>query len=632
MPPGASLRSMLEGADIATLLMVYVQLSGDRECLAVYRPFINGPWGWNEAVPHGLKAELYDKTAALLEAIEAKGVAPAPAPDTRLLAEMTSTCVGGPVPEEYLPLIAHEMQLAGTPALEVEWREKPAEAILRDFRVLIIGAGESGLCMAIKLARMGIRFTIVEKNQAVGGTWYENSYPGCGVDTPNHFYQFSFERNHDWSRYFSPRDELWRYLEGVADRYDLRRHIRFRCEVTEARWNDSTSSWELTVRRADGSSESLHAQAVVCAVGQLNQPKYPDIPGLDSFAGPVMHTARWDHSVGLDGARVGMIGTGASGMQVGPSVADRVAHLSVFQRSPHWAVHNPLYHASVSDEKKWALRNLPHYANWYRFQLFWASGDGLYRSLQVDPEWPTPDISLNAENHAMRERLIDHIRNEVGGDARLLEKAVPSYPPYGKRMLRDNGWFRMLTRANVDLVTNPIARVVPEGVVTEGGHRHDTDVLVLATGFQADRLTWPMRIEGRAGRTLRDLWGDDDPRAYLGITVPEFPNFFLMYGPNTNLAHGGSAIFHSECQTRYTLLALRELLERRVRSLEVRQSAHDAFNERVDALHARMVWAHPGVGSWYKNGKGRVFATSPWRLLDYWNFTRSIEIEDYVLK
>jgi len=206
---------------------------------------------------------------------------------------------------------------------------------------------------------------------------------------------------------------------------------------------------------------------------------------------------------------------------------------------------------------------------------------------------------------------------------------VPSYPPYGKRMLRDNGWFRMLRRETVRLITDPIEAIEPDGVRTRGGERTPADVLVLATGFQADRLTWPMKISGRHGVTLRERWGDDDPRAYLGITVPGFPNLFLMYGPNTNLAHGGSAIFHSECQTRYTLLALRELLERGQRALEVREDVHDEFNRRVDAQHAKMVWAHPGVGSWYKNRRGRVFATSPWRMLDYWNFTRVIEPSEY---
>jgi len=624
-----SLRTLVEGADLAPLLMVYAQLSGDREALARFRPYIHGPWRWMEEVPAELRTQLCDETAALLAAIESGQRQPAPPPGPDLLAEMVNTCVGQTVPAEYLPLIAHEMGLAGTPLLEVDWRVRPPERALDEFRVIVIGAGESGIALGIKLARLGIRFTILEKNRTVGGTWYENRYPGCGVDTPNHFYQYSFEPNHEWSRYFSPRDELWQYLERVTDRYGVRPHIRFNTEVTEATWNEVDACWEIVARDAGGAPVQLRAQALVCAVGQLNRPRMPDIPGLDRFAGPAMHTAQWDESVSITGRRVAMIGTGASGMQVGPSIVDRVAQLSIFQRSPHWAVHNPLYHATVAPEKKWALAHLPHYASWYRFQLFWASADGLYRSLQVDPNWPTPEISLNAENHAMRERLIEHIRAEVGNDPVLLEKAVPRYPPYGKRMLRDNGWFRMLRRENVQLITDPIDAIEPDAVRTRSGQRTPADVLVLATGFQADRLTWPMKITGRSGVTLRDRWGDDDPRAYLGITVPGFPNFFLMYGPNTNLAHGGSAIFHSECQTRYTLQALRELLERGQRALEIREDVHDEFNRRVDARHTQMVWAHPGVGSWYKNRRGRVFATSPWRMLEYWNFTRVLDPSEY---
>ena len=622
------LAEKLKAADIAPLLMVYVQLSGERDLLHEFKPYIKGPWPWDESAPTELKERLRARTAELLAQIQSGSRQPADPPAASLLSEMASTCVGQVVPDDYLPLIAHEMQLAGTPLLEVDWRSARPGAASK-FRVLIIGAGESGLCMGIKLARLGIDFTILEKNRTVGGTWFENRYPGCGVDTPNHFYQYSFEPNHDWSRYFSPRGELWQYLERTADKYGIRSHIRFHTEVTEARWDEPSATWQVSARGADGSEQSFRANALVCAVGQLNRPRIPDIKGLSDFGGPVMHTAQWDESVSLKAKQVAMIGTGASGMQVGPSIVDQVARLRIFQRSPHWAVHNPLYHARVDEAKKWALHQLPHYANWYRFQLFWASGDGLHRSLQVDPDWPAPDISLNAENHAMRERLIAHISAEVGGDAAILAKAVPNYPPYGKRMLRDNGWYRMLTQPKVDLITDPVQSIVSEGIVTRDGALHPADVLVLATGFQADRLTWPMRIEGREGCTLRDLWGEDDPRAYLGVTVPRFPNFFMMYGPNTNLAHGGSAIFHSECQTRYTLLAIRELIETGARSMEVREAVHDAFNDRVDALHARMVWAHPGVGSWYKNKNGRVFATSPWRLLDYWDMTRTLSPSDY---
>jgi 4-hydroxyacetophenone monooxygenase len=503
--------------------------------------------------------------------------------------------------------------------------------VLAGFRAVIVGAGVSGLAMAIKLHEAGIPFVVYEKNATVGGTWLENSYPGCGVDTPNHFYSLSFEPIHDWPAHFSKRDELWKYLERLADHYDIRRHIVFETEVTGARYDETRARWHITTRDAAGKTGTIDANVMITAVGQLNRPSIPNIAGLADFAGPKFHTARWDHSVALAGKRVAMIGTGASGMQVGPSIAPIVDHLTIFQRSAHWAVYNANYHKSVSPGKAAALKIIPFYAKWYRFQLLWASSDGLHASLHVDPDWHTPDQSLNATNQAFREQLIAYIRDQVNGDDSLLRKVVPPYPPYGKRMLRDNHWYRTLTRDNVDLVTEPIERIAPDGVVTRDGAFWPADVLVLATGFDAQRMLAPMHIEGHGGHTIRELWGDDNPRAYLGITVPGFPNLFMIYGPGTNLAHGGSAIYHSECQVRYIMQCLRELLETGAASMEVRQDPHDRFNEYLDATHARMVWAHRGVGNWYKNRHGRVVTNSPFRLVDYRAMTEKLDRGDYVM-
>ena len=260
------------------------------------------------------------------------------------------------------------------------------------------------------------------------------------------------------------------------------------------------------------------------AVGQLNRPAIPPIEGIDDFAGPLFHTARWDKSVDLKGKRVAMIGTGASGMQTGPSIAPDVAHLTVFQRTPHWSMNNPNYHLSVKPGKIWALENIPYYDKWMRFQLFWASSDGFHASLQMDPNWKTPDRSLNEANQKMRELIVDYVRKELDGDEELLAKVIPAYPPYGKRMLRDNHWYRMLKRPNVTLVTGSIARITENVIVMEDGTEIAVDVIILATGFQASKMLWPMHIEGGDGRTIRAAWGDDDPRAYLGITAPGFPN------------------------------------------------------------------------------------------------------------
>ena len=624
-------RKTLGEADFAPLLMSYVQMSGDTEVLKTYKPFITGPWSFFETVPEPLKIELIEKFALLLEKTpDLSNYHGAFKPTLEQTQEMLNVCVGQVVPKDYLGLIQSETQLADGANLEIDWRRAVEHDKLKHFKVLIIGAGESGICASIKLTRLGIEHTLIEKNSTVGGTWFENSYPGCGVDTPNHFYQYSFEPNHDWSRYFSQRKEIWQYLEKCADQYGVRQHVRFNTEVTQAVWSEELKRWCVDVKTQDGHVQRLQAQAIICAVGQLNRPSIPDIKGMDTFEGPLFHSARWNDQVNLKGLRLGLIGTGASGMQIGPTVLDEVSELHIFQRNPHWATHNPLYFSEVLPGKKWALKNLPFYAQWYRFQLLWASADGLYPTLKRDPTWEHQDISMNALNHEMRKKLIDHIRKEVNDDPVLMEKIIPKYPPYGKRMLRDNHWYRSLTNPKVSLQTQAISHLGKDAIHTVDGETHRVDAIVLATGFMAGKLTWPMHIVGRGGESLLERWAGDNPKAYLGMTVPNFPNFYLMYGPNTNLAHGGSAIFHSECQTRYILSCLRELIENDHASMECKQIVHDQFNDKVDAIHRDMVWSHPAVSSWFKNKNGRVFATSPWRMLDYWEMTRNFQPDDYV--
>jgi 4-hydroxyacetophenone monooxygenase len=615
----------LAAADVAPLLMVLVQLTGDAAPLGELAPFIHGPWDYSNDVPAELRRALERRLVTVLKDYAVSGRPLPVRPPDDLLERMLGVCVGEPVSAEYAPMMLEEMAVEDRYAARIGAAAPPPAG----FRVAIVGAGMSGLCAAIKLKEAGIPFVAFEKNRTVGGTWYENSYPGCGVDTPNHFYSYSFAPNHDWPHFYSKRDELHAYFERVADRYGIRPHVRFGTEVEAAAWDEAAGAWRIAVRGVDGTREEVVASALVSAVGQLNRPKLPDIPGLDSFTGPAFHTGHWRHDVDLAGKRVAMIGTGASGMQVGPSIAPEVERLVIFQRSPHWVVQNPNYHRSVSDDKKWVLRHLPFYAQWYRFTLFWGFADGIHPALQIDPAWPHQDRSVNRINERHRQAIVRFVRKELGEDGALLEKVIPDYPPYGKRILIDNHWYPMLKRANVELVTDRIERIEPDAVVTAGGARHPVDVIVLATGFQAALLLAPMDIRGRGGVNLRERWGDDDPRAYLGVTVPDFPNLFVLYGPNTNLGHGGSAIFHGECQVRYLLHCLRLLFERGGRAMEVRREVHDAYNERVDEAHARMIWTHPGMSNWYKNRRGRVFANSPWRLVDYWRMTAEANPGDY---
>ena len=623
------LNRALRAADVAPLLMVLVHLGGDPAWLERLAPHIKGPWRFHEDAPEPLKEALRQAVLDLLTDYAVKG---RPLPDTppmHLLGKMLDTCTGQHVPAEYYPMVLEEMNLGNEDLKTVRWRLPPPRQVLEHLHVVVIGAGFSGVAMGIKLKEAGIPYTIFEKNATFGGTWYENSYPGCGVDTANHFYSYSFRVNNDWEHFFAKRDEIFTYICRTAEEHGIREHVRFNQEVTSLVWDEARALWLIEIRAADGTLQRLTANCVVSAVGQLNQPRLPDIPGLSDFEGPAFHTARWDHEAAIAGARVGMIGTGASGMQVGPAIAPIVKKLTIFQRSPHWAMHNPLYFETVSDEKKWVLKNIPFYAKWFRFQLCWSSSDGFHPILRIDSNWKDSSRSINAENAKLREQLEAHIAKELGGNCELIAKATPGYPPYGKRMLRDNHWYRMLTRPNVELITGDIDHIEKDAVVTADGRRHEVDVLVLATGFQAQRLLTPLHVEGRAGRTIRDAWGEDDPRAYLGITVPGFPNFFLIYGPNTNLAHGGSAVFHSECQIRYIMQALRELIETRAAALEVRTEPYEAYQKKVDAAVRNMVWSHPGVTSWYKNKAGRVTMTSPWRLVDYRNLTVRFDAADY---
>ena len=625
----AALLKNLEYADTAPLLMVLVHLGGDAAWLERIGQHIKGPWSFHDETPGTLKAEMREAVADVLESYVATGRALPTELPMDILPQMLKACTGQVVPEEYFPLINEEIDLAGTDPKTVQWREKPTPEKLAAFNVLVVGAGFSGVGMGIKMQEAGIPFTIIEKNDDVGGTWYENTYPGIGVDTANHFYSYSFDNNNDWDHFFAKGDQIEAYIKRNVERTSLRKHIRFSEEVLSLRWDEASLMWYAEICRKDGSTYQATANAVVSAVGMLNRPKVPEIKGLESFSGPAFHTARWDHSADYRGKRVGMIGTGASGMQVGPAIQNDVANLTIFQRSPHWAMLNPLYFETVTDSKKWVLNNIPFYTKWFRFQLFWSSSDTFHHNLKVDPNWPDKKHTLNAANAEVRKQLEAHIASEVGHDPELIRKATPDYPPYGKRMLRDNHWYRMLTKTNVDLVDLQIDHVEPEGVVTSDGTLHPCDILVLATGFETRRMLWPMQIEGRGGATILDRWGDEDPRAHLGITVPEFPNFFVIYGPNTNLSHGGSAVFHSECQVRYIMQGLRELIETGNAALEIKPEPFWDYQEKVDAAHRDLVWSHGGVTSWYKNSAGRVHAASPWRLVDYRNLTEVFDPAEY---
>jgi len=617
------LSAALEEASLPTLLMVLAQLTGDGAWLNdPYRPKRGKPLddndsgGLPEQVQREIRAAAYDAILKYRQgALKPQDLTP------ERVAEMLGVSIGEEVPREYGPLLAEEMGLVSR---DVEI-PRPAG----NLRVLVIGAGLAGLCAAIKLQAAGIEYAVVEKNPGLGGTWFENVYPGCGVDTPSHFYSFTFAPNAEWSHYFAKQGQVREYLERIADDFGVRRNIRFKTEVTRADYDAATASWQVRVRESGGAEEVLTAAVVICAVGMVNRPFVPPLPGLDTFAGPAMHTARWRDDVPLEGRRVAVVGNGASAMQLVPAIVNQAERVLVFQRSQHWALPHPNYHRAVSGNVRLLMDTVPYYAAWYRLRAFWNYSDRLHPSLQIDPDWPHPERSVNASNESHRVFLTRYIESELSGREDLIKACVPPYPPYGKRPLIDNGWYRTLRRDDVQLVTEAVTEVREHSVVTASGAEFDADVLVLATGFRALQFLWPMEIRGRSGRTLRETWGQDDARAYLGMTVPDFPNFFIVNGPNTNAGHGGSAVISVEFQVRYIMQLLREMVERDHVSIEVREDVFWDYNKELDHALSRCIWVHPGMTTYYRNDAGRVVLSSPWKYIDYWHRTLEADLAEY---
>jgi 4-hydroxyacetophenone monooxygenase len=553
-----------------------------------------------------------------------------PTSDRAVLRTIMEFALGEPVPDAYFTLLLEELALPGEDLRAPSWEKDELDRD-RPFRVAVVGAGMSGLAAAHRLRQAGISVVIFEKNDDVGGTWWENRYPGCRVDVPNHLYSYSFAQRDDWPQQFSSQDILLDYFRRCTDDFDLRSHIRFGTEVLAAEFCEDTATWKLTIRNPGGDEETLETNALVSAVGQLNRPSLPPIAGRESFAGPSFHSAEWDQSVDLAGKRVAVIGTGASGFQLIPKVAEEAARLTVFQRTPNWFLPTPQYTDDMTEPMKRLFATIPGYGQWYRLWLFWRLAEGALPAARVDPDWPRDLGSVSARNDELRGLLTAYLESEFADAPELRAHVIPGYPPLAKRILLDNGtWARTLKRDDVDLVTDAIEAITPDGVTTADGRHHKVDVIVYATGFQASRFLTPMRVVGRDGRDLHDQW-DGDARAHLGITVPGFPNFFCLYGPNTNLVANGSIIFFSECTVGYIVECVRLLLAEHKRALDCRVDAYEEYNTRIDAGNAQMAWGASTVNSWYRNADGRVTQNWPGTLLEFWEQTRAPDPAQYEL-
>ncbi|MGD8860036.1 MAG: NAD(P)/FAD-dependent oxidoreductase [Myxococcales bacterium] len=477
-------------------------------------------------------------------------------------------------------------------------------------RIIIIGAGFGGLCMGIGLRRAGIdSFILLEKAASLGGTWRDNTYPGAACDVPSFQYCFSFEQKTDWSRRWAPQAEILDYMEHCADKYGLRPHLRFGAEVQAARFDGEAELWEVTL----AGGETLQCEILISAVGQLHRPFIPEILGQDNFTGEQFHSARWNHTCDLRDRDVAVIGNAASAVQLVPEVAKLARRLSVFQRSANWLL--PRGERPYPPLARWAFAHVPLAARLHRLWIF----------LRYEMLWPVirgkrPGIVRRVER-MFRAYLKRQIR-----DPALREKLVPDYPLGGKRLLISDDYFAALDRDDVALVTDPIDRFTTDAIVTRDGSRHPADCVIYATGFRTTEFLQPMEVTGEDGQRLQDQW-QHGARAYLGITVSGFPNFFMLYGPNTNLGHN-SILFMLECQCRYVLRCIRELDRRGARTLDVKPAAMEDFDARVQRELSKTVWARTD-GSWYRDASGRITNNWSGSTLRYWWMTRRPRFRDY---
>jgi cation diffusion facilitator CzcD-associated flavoprotein CzcO len=479
--------------------------------------------------------------------------------------------------------------------------------------IVVIGAGFAGLGMGMRLKQAGVDdFIVVEKDAGVGGTWWANRYPGAACDIPSHLYSYSFAPNPHWSRHYSPQAEIQAYLEDCAQRFGLASHLRLRTTVTSARYDDQALRWWVTLQSPEG-DVTITARVLIAANGGLSRPAVPDLPGLEDFRGWAFHTARWPDNADVQGARVGVIGTGASAIQVVPAIVDQVAHLAVFQRTPPWII--PKTSGAIGAR----LQGL--YARWPILQRFVRSCIYVQHEVRALNFTRFPGVL-----RALGKLVILYMKHQVR-DPTLRELLTPRYVMGCKRILLASDYYPALQKPNATLVTSGIERIVADGVITQDGRHHRLDTLVLATGFDVADAKPPFPIVGRYGAHFDDAWRNG-PIAYLGSTVPAFPNLFMIVGPNTGLGHN-SMIYMIESQIAYVLDALTQMRMQGAQAIDVKAAAFTRYNEQVQSRLQRTVWATGGCQSWYRSASGRITTLWPSFTFEFRRRTRRVAPDDY---
>ncbi len=621
------LRGYLRCADAGVLVAVLAQLTGDADVADRFA----GKISFTPDPPEQVGTTDPDTHAALVEAVVAALEAPRPsdvlsADDPGLFARVAPLALGSEVGAEYIGLLLE--QGGFHPSQPVLPR---TAALPSGFKVVIVGAGIAGMAMALECGAAGIAYEIIDRNPEVGGTWLTTRYPGIGVDTPSAYYSLSRDINGDWSSYYPQGAEYQRYLQSVADKNALRDHIKFNTSVEALRWDEERKMWEVRTVTADGARDLSHANVVVPAAGYLNRPRWPELAGRETFRGVSVHTAEWDPEISLRGKKVAIIGAGCTAVQIVDASVDEVAHLTVFQRQPHWVAPRKRLTDDVPEHRRWLNAHVPYYANWTRLKSFWGTADNNYPVIVRDPEWAAEHLSISRPNDVLLQMCLEYIDRVFGAGSELAKKVTPDFAPYGKRIIRDpGGYYAALARAHVDVEASEPARVNERGIVTQDGRQIDLDVIIYATGYHLDFLS-TVDIRGREGLKLNDVWGDS-PSAYRGGLVPGFPNMFISSAPNYSPGHGAGHNFGVEVMVHYVMECLQLIAEKEAETLEVTPEAFEAYVRQIDEAMAQTVWCHtPTAHTYYRSG-GRIVTAFPFRLIDVWQSHRVPEPADLVVR
>jgi 4-hydroxyacetophenone monooxygenase len=619
----AQIEEAVTFADAMALRGLLYQLTGDEELIELDLKTVLGGYLERNVMARPEDVDMVRRKAAdFLKAYRDAGAGPIDIGPRDRLPVSLGLMRGETIPDSALGLAIEETALDPF-VRELKWRARPDPERLKNFHVVIVGSGMGGLVSALHLKRAGIPYTVIEKNAGVGGTWYENRYPGSRLDSPSRSYTHLFGVDFPLANPFSPWAENQRYFSWVADFFDLRKDMVFETEVHSLTWDAATSEWVIAMSDKHGEKE-MRANAVMTSVGFLNRPRLPDIEGRDSFEGEAWHTVEWpDHAVIKD-KRVAVIGTGATGYQTVPEMALEAAHVTVFQRTPQWLFPAPGYRSPFNPHVYWLNRNFPFFTNFMR--LGSGSAAAFEAVSTIDPDFDDPHC-CSASNKIARDVSIGFLQSKIK-DPEQVARLIPKHPVWSARPIQADPeycFFDAIQRDNVDLVSDGIARINKNGIETKDGRQIDVDVIAYATGFHANEYLFPMKIVGRGGATIEELWKEGGARAYRTCMMPGFPNLFAIYGPNTN-GSLNPATFH-EMVACFALQCMEELILEGKSTIEVKPEPYWDYNRMIDERNNTRVWSDPRVQSYYWSQHGRSATMNPLPGPQMWALLRKPEFE-----